>query len=330
MRVLVTGATGFLGSHVVAALRSGGHTVRALVRPGSARTWIEGAGTEIVQGDLLDEPSLRQACRDVEALVHCAALRGSSARRRREQRQTNVEGTARLYRAAHDHHLARIVHVSTLSTLGADRRGTPRDESGVCDLAALRISYVDTKFEGEERARAAAWAGMPVVIVNPGHLAGPRLDGRVPTPVARLARGRVRWVPAGGVSIADVEDVAQAIVAALQQGRVGERYALGGHNVEHLQFHAALAREMGVEPPSFAVPASVAWMLARGASVLDQLRLSRTRFAPEVFRAWGWYVYADSSKAQRELGYRIRPFEEIVKRTVGAHRGHRPAPGIQE
>jgi dihydroflavonol-4-reductase len=145
----------------------------------------------------------------------------------------------------------------------------------------------------------------------------------VPTPVARLARGRVRWAPGGGVSIADVEDVAQAIVAALQHGRVGERYVLGGHNVEHLQFHAALAREMGVEPPSFAVPASIAWMLSRAAGALELLRLSSARFAPEVFRAWGWYENADSSKAQRELGYRIRPLDEIVQRTVGANRAAR-------
>src|SRR6266850_5915460 len=123
MRVLVTGAAGFLGSHVVAVLRSNGDEVRALVRPGRPRPWIEALGAEIAEGDLLDEGSLRQACRGIDALVHCAAQRGNWSRRLREQRQTNVEGTARLYRAAHDHHLSRIVHVSTIATLGGDREG---------------------------------------------------------------------------------------------------------------------------------------------------------------------------------------------------------------
>jgi dihydroflavonol-4-reductase len=318
MRVLVTGAAGFLGSHVVAALRADGHEVRALVRPGRPRTTIKTPGTEIAEGDLLDEKSLRQACRGVEALVHCAAQRGNWSRRLREQRQTNVEGTARLYRAAHDHHLARIVHVSTIATLGGDRAGKPRDETAICNLTALRFPYVDSKLESEERARSAAWVGMPVVIVNPGHLAGPRLDGRLPTAVAKLAQGRMRWVPRGGVSVADVADVAQATVAALARGRVGERYVLGGHNLSHLEFYAALARAMGVAPPAHSIPAWVAWTLARGAGALDLARLSRPRFAPEVFRAWGLYLYADSSKAVRELGYAIRPLEEIARRTVGA------------
>jgi len=317
MRVLVTGAAGFLGSHVVSTLRSRGEEVRALVRPGRPRAWVEATGAEIVEGDLLDEKSLRQACRGVDAVVHCAALRGNRSRRRREQRQTNVEGTARLYRAAHDHHVSRIVHVSTIATLGADRVGVPRNEESAGNLVGIGLPYVDSKRESEERALSAAWAGMPVVILNPAHLAGPRLDGRVPSPVARLARRRMRFVPCGGVSVADVEDVARSTADALVRGRVGERYLLGGHNLEHKEFYAALARGMSLPPPVFRVPPFVARALALATGVLDLARLSRPPFSPEVFRAWGWYLYADSSKAERELGYQIRPLEEIVARTIG-------------
>jgi dihydroflavonol-4-reductase len=317
MRVLVTGAAGFLGSHVVSTLRSRGEEVRALVRPGRPHGWVEATGAEIVEGDLLDEKSLRQACRGVDALVHCAALRGNRSRRRREQRQTNVEGTARLYRAAHDHHVSRIVHVSTIATLGADRVGVPRNEESAGNLVGIGLPYVDSKRESEERALSAAWAGMPVVILNPAHLAGPRLDGRVPSPVARLARRRMRFAPCGGVSVADVEDVARSTADALVRGRVGERYLLGGHNLEHKEFYALLARGMGLPPPVFRVPPFVARALALATGVLDLARLSRPPFSPEVFRAWGWYLYADSSKAERELGYRIRPLEEIVARTIG-------------
>lgn len=318
MRVLVTGAAGFLGSHVVRTLRARGEDVRALVRPGRPRAWVEATGAKIAEGDLLDEKSLRQACRGVDALVHCAALRGNRSRRRHLQRQTNVEGTARLYRAAHDHHLARIVHVSTLATMGGDLEGVPRNEECAGNLVGIGLPYVDSKRESEERALSAAWAGMPVVIVNPGHLAGPRLDGLVPTPVARLRRRRVRFAPSGGVSVADVEDVARTIADALVRGRAGERYLLGGHNLEHREFYALLARGMGLPPPTYRVPPFVGRALAIGFAPLDLVRLSRPPFSPEIYRAWGWYLYSDSSKARRELGYEIRPLEEIIARTIGS------------
>src|SRR5438093_11859296 len=137
MIVLVTGAAGFLGSHVVRSLRSHGHAVRALVRPGRPHAWIDGPGVEIREGDLLDEKSLRQACRGVEGLVHCAAQRGNWSRRMREQRQVNAEGTARLYRAAYDHAVGRIVHVSTVVTFGANRDAKPLDESSSCNIRHL-------------------------------------------------------------------------------------------------------------------------------------------------------------------------------------------------
>jgi dihydroflavonol-4-reductase len=317
MRVLVTGGTGFLGSHVVRALRSRGEDVRVLARPGRPTATVDGTGAEIAEGDLLDEKSLRQACRGVDALVHCAAHRGNWSRVVDEQRKVNVEGTARLYRAAHDHRLARIVHVSTLGTLGADRSGVPRDETSTCNLHHLALPYVESKHESEQRAFSAAWAGMPVVVVNPSHLAGPRLDGRLPSPVRKLAGGRMRFVPAGGISVADVADVADGIVAALDRGAAGERYVLGGHNLTQRAFFERLAEAMSVRPPGLVLPASASWLLARAAAALDLVHLSRPPWAPEVFRVHGLYVYADSSKAERALGYRIRPLDEIVRRTVG-------------
>ena len=322
MRVLVTGGTGFLGSHVVRALRSRGDDVRVLVRSGRPTATIDGTGAEIAEGDLLDETSLRRACRGTDALVHCAAHRGNWSRIAYEQRKVNVEGTARLYRAAHDHALARVVHVSTLGTLGADKKGVPRDETATCNLHGLALPYVESKHESEQRALSAAWAGMPVVVVNPSHLAGPRLDGRTPSPVRKLADGGMRFVPAGGISVADVADVADGILAALDRGKAGERYVLGGHNLTQREFFARLAHAMGVRPPSFVVPVPASWILAKAAFALDLARLSRPPWAPEVFRVHGWYVYADSTKAERELGYRIRPLEEILRRTGGDRIGH--------
>jgi dihydroflavonol-4-reductase len=314
MTTLVTGATGFLGSHVVALLRARGSAVRALVRIGTARAFLEGRGVEIAEGDLMDEKSLRRACRDADSLVHCAAVRSHWSRRNHEQRHVNVEGTARLYRAAHDHGLARIVHVSSIATLGATRDGKLVDESHVCNTRHLGLNYVNTKFESEERARAAAWGGMPVVIVNPSFLVGPRFDGRVPTSVARVMRGGARWVLPGGASVADVEDVARGTIAALDRGRPGERYVLAGHNVEWREFYSRLERELGAEASTRVIPPLAAATMARVTGLLDLVGLSRPPWTPEVFRTAGWFAFADSDKAKRELGYEIRPFETILRR----------------
>jgi dihydroflavonol-4-reductase len=311
---LVTGATGFLGSHVVAVLRARGVPVRALVRAGTPRAFLEQRGVEIAEGDLGDEKSVRQACRDVASLVHCAAVRSHWSRRNYEQRHVNVEGTARLFRAAHDHHFARIVHVSSISTLGATRDGSLLDESATCNTRYLGLNYVNTKLESEERAKAAAWAGMPVVIVNPSFLVGPRYDGHVPTAVVRVQRGGVRWVLAGGVSVADVEDVAQGIVTALEKGRAGERYVLAGHNIDWREFYVRLSQALNAAGSTRVLSPIVAALLARVTGTLDVVRLSRPPWTPEVFRAAGWFAFADSSKAKRELGYSIRPLEETLRR----------------
>jgi len=317
MQVLVTGATGFLGSQVAARLLERGRSVRCLVRPGRDASGLRGRGAEIAEGDLLDEASLRRACGGISELVHCAAITGNWSRRAAEQRAVNVEGTERLYRAAREHHVAQIVHVSTIATLGATRDGRPLDESHACNLRHLHLPYVESKLEGEERALAAARAGMPIVVVHPSHLAGPSLDGRLPSAVARLARGRMRFTPPGGLSVADVEDVADPILAALERGAAGERYVLGGHDLEFVRFYAALARTMGVEPPRGTWPSAVGTILAGAASVLDAVGLSRPSWAPERFRMWGWYTFTDSSRAARVLSHRIRPLEEILARTAG-------------
>ena len=156
---------------------------------------------------------------------------------------------------------------------------------------------------------------MPITVVNPAMLVGPRLDGRGPAGyVTRLARGKLRWIPPGGSSVCDVADVAAGTVLALERGRVGERYLLGGPNLSWRELYGALARELGVPAPRRSVPGFAAASLARGAALLDLVRLSRPPWTPEIFRSWGWYAYADSGKAERELGYRSRSAAEIVRR----------------
>lgn len=323
MTILVTGATGFLGSHVAAQLSAEGRAVRALVRPGQRPEHLR--ATEIVEGDLHDEKSLRSACRGIDAIVHCAARTGYWSKQDHEQRHVNVEGTSRLFRAAQDHDVKRIVHLSSISAIGATRDGRALDESAVWNLRHIGVNYVATKRESEERSLAAAWGGMPVVVVNPSSIFGPRFDGRAASStIARIARGEVKWVPPGGTSVCDVEDVARATIAALDRGRVGERYALGGHNLTWLELYAVIARLCGARPPTRRIPQTAVRALALATGALDVVGLSRPPWTPEVFRSWGWYTFVDSQKAMRELGYTIRPLDEILERS-GARRTRNPS-----
>ncbi len=317
MRILVTGAGGFLGSHVARALIGRGHAVRALVRKGRPTAAIDGLGIEQVEGDLTDEPSLGRACRDVEGLIHCAARMGYWSGQNELQRAVNVEGTSALLRAAHRAKVGRIVHVSSIATVGFSRDGTALDETHVWTPRALKINYVTTKHESEERAFAAAWAGMDVVVVNPCMITGPRFDGRAPSGLlVNTAQGRTRWMPPGGMSLADIADVAEGCVLAFERGTKGERYILGGHNVAWKALHEEVARIAGVAPPHRNVPVFAARTLELGARMLDVVHLSRPPWTPEIFRTWGLYGFVDSKKAREKLGYTFRPLDETIRRAI--------------
>lgn len=315
MRVLVTGAGGFLGSHVVRVLLARGHQVRALTRPGRPALALDGLSIERSEGDLTDEPSLVRATRDIEGLVHCAARTGYWSRQNDLQRAVNVEGTAALLRAAHRAGIGRIVHVSSIATIGCSRDGTVLDETHVWTPRSLGINYVTTKHEAEERAFAAAWAGMDVVVVNPCMLTGPRFDGRPRGGlIANTAQGKTRWIPPGGTSVVDVADAAEGCLLAFERGTKGERYILGGHNLSWRELHENVARIAGIAPPRRRVPLAAARALELGARILDIARLSRPPWTPEILRTWGLYGFVDSTKAQTRLGYTFRPLDETIRR----------------
>jgi nucleoside-diphosphate-sugar epimerase len=318
MEVLVTGATGYLGGHVVQELVRSGHVVRALVRPGRPRGWLEEAGARCCEGDLFDERSLHDAARGVDGLVHCAARTGYWSRQDGEQRRVNVDGTAAALRVAHRRSIARVVHVSSIVTVGLTREPRPltEDEPWV-GRHRPRAMYVDSKREAEERALAAAKAGLPLTVVNPGALFGPRADG-VPRGgfVARVASGRARRLHPGGSTVLDARDAARGCALALERGRAGERYLLGGPNLTWLEWAAALAARLGVPPPTGERSPLTGRALALGAGLLDAAGLSRPPWAPEPFRFWGWYTWSDGAKSERELGFRARELEALVSGAV--------------
>lgn len=318
-RVLLTGATGFVGSAVARALITAGYRVRALVRPTSPRGNLDGLDVEILEGDIRDPVAVGRAVAGVGALVHTAADYRLWARDPAQITRTNVEGTRVVMRAALAAGVERVVHTSSVATLALRPGGEPADETTPLPEAAATGAYKRSKVVAERLVEAmAAKDGLPAVIVNPSTPIGPR-DIR-PTPTGRVivaaATGRMPAFVDTGLNLVHVDDVASGHVAALTRGSVGERYILGGDNVTLADMLRDIARLVGRPAPRFKLPRAPLFPLAAVAQglaamtgrepllTLDGLRMSRQR------------MFFTSAKAVGALGYRARPHLEGLRDAV--------------
>lgn len=311
MKALVTGAAGFIGSHVVAALTAAGASVRAFDLRAPAEL---PPGVEFSQGDLLDRDALRRALAGCDTVFHLAALYSYSPRDAAAMERVNVEGTRALLAEAG---ARRIVHTSSCATCGpvAGRAATEDDGPAAWEL---RVPYKRTKVAGERLALEAAARGADVVIVNPTTPVGP--GDRRPTPtgkmVADVAGGRARaYLARSALNIVAVEDVARGHLLACERGRAGRRYLLGGENISMKDTFAAIAVAAGRPPPRLAVPWSVAYGAAWVASAL--LREPRLLVLDEV-RVARWPMLFDDARARAELGYGSMPAATALAHAVGA------------
>lgn len=287
MKVHVTGASGFVGSHVAAALRAHGADVR----------------DERVE--LLDRPALERAFAGCDAVVHVAALYSFDARAE-ELERVNVAGTENVLAACAAAGVRRLVHTSTAGTCGPVPGRAATEEDGPPEQE-LAVPYKRTKLAAEERVLAAARDGLDAVVVNPTAPVGEG-DSK-PTPTGRMiagvASGRIPAYVASGLNVVDVRDVARGHVLALERGRAGERYLLGGVNLTLAELFAAIARIAGRARPRVRVPYPVTVGAAQlGLANRDEVRLARLP------------MFFSSAKAERELGYRPGPVEPALARAV--------------
>jgi dihydroflavonol-4-reductase len=318
MKVLLTGATGFVGSEIARQLVAEGHEVRVLVRKTSKLDGLAGIRYEKLEGDILDRASVTRALEGVDALIHTAANVSARPRDKESIFRSNVEGTRTVLEAARDRGgKIRVVYTSSVAAIGAKATPIPHDEETAVWRSGKGYHYIDAKKQAEELALDFAKKGLDLVVLNPGFVLGP---GDVYLGSTRMVleflKGRLGWITSGGLTFCDVRDVARAHVAALTRGRAGERYIVAGINKTNFEALGEIARLTGKPAPKHA-PYPAAWFFGLASETLALVKEhSLEEVNRPLIRYSALYNFTDCKKAERELGYRTRPFEETARDTV--------------
>jgi dihydroflavonol-4-reductase len=327
--VLVTGATGFVGSAVVRALLAEGRRVRVLLRPASDRRNLAGLDVEDSVGSLENFPSLVAAVAGVAVLYHVAADYRLWVRDPEAMFAANVDGTQRLMMAALEAGVERVVYTSSVATLGANATGVPADEGSPSTLQDMIGPYKRSKFLAEDAVkRLVMERGLPAVIVNPSTPIGPR-DVK-PTPTGRIiveaASGRMPAFVDTGLNLVHVDDVAAGHLLAERHGRIGERYILGGDDMTLFDILTDIARMSGREPPAFRLPIAAVWPVALAAEAWGMATGNEPFVTLDGLRMAKKKMFFSSAKAKQELGYETRPAGEGLAEAIAWFRAQGMCP----
>ena len=319
MKSLVTGATGFLGSAVMRCLVSARHDVRVLVRPGSNRKNLADFPVEIIEGDLLDHASLHRAVNGRDNLFHVAADYRLWVPDPEVMHGINVTGTEALILAAAEANLKRIVYTSSVAALGLNQNGSPANEETPCDSSAIRGNYKRSKYQAEQIVKQLTVKHqLPLIIVNPSTPIGPG-DIR-PTPTGRIVldtlMGRMPAYVNTGLNIAHVDDIAHGHLLALQQGKFGQQYILGGDNLSLLQILQCIDEISGTPRNRINIPTNIMLPLAWCMEKIAAITRSEPRATVDSIHMAKKLMFFSSSKAERELGYHHRPAIEALRDAV--------------
>jgi dihydroflavonol-4-reductase len=317
-KILVTGASGFVGSAVARSLLEAGYSVRALMRPSSTRFHLADLGLEYVEGDLRNQQSISAAMSGVDYLFHVAADYRLWARDRNEIFQSNVSGTRIIMEEAARAGVKRIVYTSSVATLKIPDDGSADETMPLPDGGGIG-TYKRSKVAAERLVEAmVAERGLPVVIVNPSTPIGPR-DVK-PTPTGRIiieaATGRMPAFLDTGLNLVHVDDVAAGHLLALRRGRVGERYILGGENMALADMLAIIAKLVGRRPPRLQLPRLPLMPLAYAAEAVAQITGREPFVTVDGLRMAKYRMYFTAAKAERDLGFKARPAIEALEDAI--------------
>lgn len=332
MRVFITGATGFVGAHVARRYAAEGASLRLLARKTSRQDALAGLDAEIITGDLREPEGLRSALSGCDALVHVAADYRLWVRDPREMYAANVGGTRELLRLARETGVQRVVYTSSVATMGFKSDGSIVNEDTPVSLADMIGHYKRSKFLGEQEAIKAAHEGQHVMILNPTTPVGPG-DWK-PTPTGRIIVDFLnRKFPAyvdTGLNLVDVDEVARMHLVALEQGRPGERYILGGENLTLKQILDRMSAITGWPSPTRKVPHALAMGFAFfDENITGRLLGKEPRATVEAVRMGKKMMFASSQKAEVELGFKVLPIYNALRGAIEWFVTHGYAPAFE-
>lgn len=319
MKAFVTGATGFLGSHVARVLGEQGAQLRLFVRPTSNLKNLQGLKAETANGDLRDPASLEKAMSGCDVVFHVAADYRLWVRYPAEMYRSNVDGTRAVLEAARKNNVQRVVYTSSVATIGFRQDGEPADEDSPVSLTDMIGHYKRSKFMAEQVAMEAGRGGMQVVTVNPTTPIGEQ-DVK-PTPTGRIVLDFLkRKFPAyvdTGLNLVDVRECARGHVTALEKGKSGDRYILGGEDLTLKQILDKLGAITGLPSPTLKLP----YFFAFAAGVVDEavtgmILRREPRATVDTVRMGKKKMFASSAKAEKELGWKIVPVDNALQRAV--------------
>ncbi len=333
MRLFLTGATGFVGAHVSKLAGEQGAKLRLLARPTSKTDGLP-KSAEVVIGDLRTPASFAAALHGCDALIHVAADYRLWVPDPAEMYRANVEGTRELLRLAREAGVPRVVYTSSVATMGFRKDGTIVDETAPVSEADMIGHYKRSKWMAEQVAIEAARSGQHVMILNPTTPIG-SMDVK-PTPTGRIVVDFLnRNFPAyveTGLNLVDVREIARMHLRALEAGRPGERYILGGENLTLKQILDRLGQLTGLPSPKAKVPHAVAMAFAFfDETITGKLRGKEPRATVEAVRMGRKMMFANSARAERELGFQVLPVDTALREACRwfLANGYAPAPPVQ-
>ncbi len=323
MTTLITGATGFIGSRLAAALVERGEKVRVLRREGSRVEALAGLPVEHCIGDILDAASLARAVAGCEVVYHVAAVATYWRTTPETVYRVNVEGTRNVMAACLRGSVPRVVHTSSVAAIGIPSGDAPGTEETPFDKISVAWPYADSKRLAEAEVRDAVAQGLPAVIVNPAVVIGAGDHNLVSgSMIVQMAQHPIPAAPPGGVCMADVDAVVQGHLLAAQLGRAGERYILGGENLTYREAAKIMAQVVGRSAPRRVIPE---WLLEPTADAVDLF--NRMTGRPPILdgqqvRLSGYHIFFSSDKAVHELGYPMLPFAAAAEKAYWWYRDH--------
>ena len=321
--VLVTGGTGFIGSNLAHALLQEGCSVRVFRRRNSDLHALGNIEAEHVIGDLRDVTSLRRALKGCDTVFHTAAMVSYWRKEREEMYDVNIGGTRNLVGLCLELGVKRLVHTSSVAAVGYTENGGLAQESNVFNWDQFDIGYRISKHQAEREVQRGVPHGLEAVIVNPSIVIGPRdihfHGGQL---IRDIHKKRIFYYITGGMNIVYVEDVVRGHILAARYGRSGERYILCGENLMHKEIISTIAGIVGGLRPMFRVPPGAVRMIAATAEEIGNVLNARPWVTRELLATSGMTYFFSCDKAKRELGYRVTPFSEAVRRTFEWYKEH--------